>query len=178
LKLLHVVDEFTREALAIECHRRIDAEKTVATLERLVTERAPAPGFNWGDNWPELTATAHRPVSLRARRERVHRAGLAVAEPIRRKLRLQGARRSARHVGPGVGFRYTSRMAAADRVRFADRAGDDQIGSPYTLASSSNSSSERRRCHRSRNRSGSRSSHSKISNTSGASRVAARASYR
>ena len=29
LKLLHVVDEFTREALAIECHRRIDADKTV-----------------------------------------------------------------------------------------------------------------------------------------------------
>ena len=29
LKLLHVVDEFTREALAIECHRRIDADQTV-----------------------------------------------------------------------------------------------------------------------------------------------------
>jgi putative transposase len=27
LKLLHVVDEFTREALTIECHRRIDADK-------------------------------------------------------------------------------------------------------------------------------------------------------
>ena len=30
LKLLHVVDEFTREALAIECHRRIDADKPSA----------------------------------------------------------------------------------------------------------------------------------------------------
>jgi putative transposase len=39
LKLLHVVDEFTREALAIECQRRIDADKTVAVLERLVGER-------------------------------------------------------------------------------------------------------------------------------------------
>ena len=29
LKLLHVVDEFTREALAIECERRIDADHTV-----------------------------------------------------------------------------------------------------------------------------------------------------
>jgi putative transposase len=28
LKLLHVVDEFTREALAIECRRRIDADHT------------------------------------------------------------------------------------------------------------------------------------------------------
>ena len=32
LKLLHVVDEFTREALAIECHRRIDADETVEVL--------------------------------------------------------------------------------------------------------------------------------------------------
>lgn len=44
LKLLHVVDEFTREALAIECHRRIDADKTVATLDRLAAERGSAPG--------------------------------------------------------------------------------------------------------------------------------------
>jgi len=33
VKLLHVVDEFTREALAIECRRRIDADATVAVLE-------------------------------------------------------------------------------------------------------------------------------------------------
>ena len=39
LKLLHVVDEFTREALAIECHRRIDADQTVDVLDRLVAER-------------------------------------------------------------------------------------------------------------------------------------------
>jgi putative transposase len=45
VKLLHVVDEFTREALAIECHRRIDADKTVATLDRLVGERGTAPAF-------------------------------------------------------------------------------------------------------------------------------------
>ena len=35
LKLLHVVDEFTREALAIDCERRIDADATVAVLDRL-----------------------------------------------------------------------------------------------------------------------------------------------
>ena len=44
LKLLHVVDEFTREALAIECRRRIDADKIVDILDRLVTERGTAPG--------------------------------------------------------------------------------------------------------------------------------------
>ena len=60
LKLLHVVDEFTREALAIECHRRIDADKTLATLDRLVTERGTARGFIRCDNGPELTANALR----------------------------------------------------------------------------------------------------------------------
>jgi putative transposase len=60
LKLLHVVDEFTREALAIECHRRIDADATVATLERLVAARGRAPRFIRCDNGPELTANALR----------------------------------------------------------------------------------------------------------------------
>ena len=43
LKLLHVVDEFTREALAIECRARIDADHTVAVLDQLVAERGRAP---------------------------------------------------------------------------------------------------------------------------------------
>ncbi len=60
LKLLHVVDEFTREALAIECQRRIDADATVAALERLVTERGTAPAHVRCDNGPELTANALR----------------------------------------------------------------------------------------------------------------------
>ena len=60
LKLLHVVDEFTREALAIECQRRIDADKTVAVLDRLVAERGTTPGFIRCDNGPELTANALR----------------------------------------------------------------------------------------------------------------------
>ena len=45
LKLLNVVDEFTREALAIECRRRIDADHTVIVLDRLVAERGKAPAF-------------------------------------------------------------------------------------------------------------------------------------
>jgi putative transposase len=75
LKLLHIVDEFTREALAIECHRRIDADKTVATLERLVIERGAAPGFVRCDNGPELTANALRDWC------RFARAGSAYIEP-------------------------------------------------------------------------------------------------
>ena len=60
LKLLHVVDEFTREALAVRCERRIDADETVATLERLVRERGRAPEHVRCDNGPELTANALR----------------------------------------------------------------------------------------------------------------------
>ncbi len=54
------MDEFTRKALAIECHRRIDADKTVAVLDRLVAERGTTPGHIRCDNGPEMTANALR----------------------------------------------------------------------------------------------------------------------
>jgi len=60
LKLLHVVDEHTREALAIECARRIDADRMVAVLEGLVTARGRTPEHIRCDNGPELTADALR----------------------------------------------------------------------------------------------------------------------
>jgi len=55
-----VVDECTREALAIECRRRIDADQTVATLDRLIALRGCAPEYIRCDNGPELTANALR----------------------------------------------------------------------------------------------------------------------
>jgi putative transposase len=60
LKLLHVVDEFTREALVVECRRRIDADRTVAVLDRIVATRGRAPEFVRCDNGPEFTANALR----------------------------------------------------------------------------------------------------------------------
>jgi putative transposase len=60
LKLLHVVDEHTREALTIEVARRIDADTTVNVLDRLVTQRGTVPRFLRCDNGPELTANALR----------------------------------------------------------------------------------------------------------------------
>ncbi len=59
LKFLNVVDEFTREALAIEVERTIDADETVETLKRLVAERG-APENLRADNGPELTARVLR----------------------------------------------------------------------------------------------------------------------
>jgi putative transposase len=60
LKLLNIVDEHTREAPTIEVNRRIDADATVAVLDRLVTERGTTPQFIRCDNGPELTANALR----------------------------------------------------------------------------------------------------------------------
>lgn len=60
LKLLHVVDEHTREALAIQVERRIDADRTVSVLERIVAARGCSPELVRMDNGPELTANALR----------------------------------------------------------------------------------------------------------------------
>jgi putative transposase len=59
IRLLNVVDEFTREALAMLVARSIDADVTVAVLERLVAERG-APEHLRMDNGTELTSHALR----------------------------------------------------------------------------------------------------------------------
>lgn len=60
IKLLNIVDEFTREALAMEVERTLTADATAATLDRLVSERGAAPEHIRCDNGPELTAYALR----------------------------------------------------------------------------------------------------------------------
>jgi len=60
LRVLNVVDEFTREALASDCARSITADATVAALQRLVGERGTTPEHIRCDNGPELTANALR----------------------------------------------------------------------------------------------------------------------
>jgi putative transposase len=57
LKLLNVVDEYTREALAMHVARRINADQTVAVLDELANRRG-APAHIRCDNGPELTAHA------------------------------------------------------------------------------------------------------------------------
>jgi putative transposase len=56
VRLLNVVDEFTREALAMDCERSITAEDTVALLDGLLAERGTAPEHIRCDNGPELIA--------------------------------------------------------------------------------------------------------------------------
>jgi len=57
LKLLHVIDEYSREALAIDVERSIDADGVVACLDRLAAERG-APAFVRFDHGPEFIAYA------------------------------------------------------------------------------------------------------------------------
>jgi putative transposase len=59
LKLANIVDEFTREALAMEVTRSMGADELVAVLDRLVATRG-APGHLRMDNGPELIAWALR----------------------------------------------------------------------------------------------------------------------
>jgi putative transposase len=60
LRVLNVIDEFTREALASEVARSITAEDTVALLERLVAARGVSPEHIRCDNGPELIAHSLR----------------------------------------------------------------------------------------------------------------------
>lgn len=60
IKILHVVDEFTRESLADLVAHSIDADATVATLDKIAAARGSHPEFIRCDNGPELTAHALR----------------------------------------------------------------------------------------------------------------------
>jgi putative transposase len=60
LKLLHVVDEYTREALAMRVARSIDADQTTRVLDQIVAERGAGPELVRMDNGPEMTANALR----------------------------------------------------------------------------------------------------------------------
>ena len=57
LKILNVIDEFTRECLAIDVERSIDADDVVSCLERLAGERG-TPNYVRFDHGPEFIAYA------------------------------------------------------------------------------------------------------------------------
>jgi putative transposase len=58
--LLHVVDEHTREALAMRVAHSIDADHTTRVLDQIVRERGAGPELVRMDNGPEVTANALR----------------------------------------------------------------------------------------------------------------------
>jgi len=75
LKILAITDEFTKEALAIEVDRSIDADHTVRVLGCIVARTGRRPELLRMDNGPELTANALRDWC------RFSRAGTTYIEP-------------------------------------------------------------------------------------------------
>jgi len=61
VKLLNVMDEFTRERRASSSHS-IDADHVVGRLARPTTEPGRPPGFVRSDNGPEFVSHAGRLV--------------------------------------------------------------------------------------------------------------------
>jgi len=59
LRILTIVDEFTRESLAIKVDRKLTAQDVIHTLADLFIRRS-APAFIRSDNGPEFTAKAVR----------------------------------------------------------------------------------------------------------------------
>jgi putative transposase len=58
LKLLTIVDTFTREALAIEVDTSISGERVARVLDRVIAERGAQPDEIVIDNGPEMTSRA------------------------------------------------------------------------------------------------------------------------
>ena len=80
LKMMPVVDEYTRECLSIDVERSITAEDVVATLASLFRSRGE-PAFIRSDNGPEFIAKAVKQwLEASGVRDPLHRAGISVGE--------------------------------------------------------------------------------------------------
>ena len=92
LALLHVVEEFTREALVMRYERRIDADQTVAELEGAVAARGRAVEHIRCESGAQMTANA-----------------------LRERCRFSGAGRS--YIEPGSPWQNPSVESFGSRVR-------------------------------------------------------------
>jgi hypothetical protein len=104
LKLLNIVDEFTRECPAIVVDRHIDADKVVATLDAIALTRArrrSSASTTAPSSSPALSPTG----AVQRRQHRVHRPRLAVAKRLDRVVQQATTRRAAH----GLGFRPAAR---------------------------------------------------------------------
>ena len=93
LKMLNVIDEFTREALAIEVDRGIDADGVVDVLDRLALKHG-APHYVRFDNGPEFVAHGRCSDWCRfnGAGSLFHRSRLAVAERLHEMVQRQATR--------------------------------------------------------------------------------------
>ena len=126
MRLLTIVDEYTRESLAIDVARKLNSEDVLHRLGRLFVHRG-IPAHIRSDNGPEFTAEGGSRLAGPARRRHaVHRAGLPMGERLCGELQRQAQRRAAergdllhaeggkgsdREMAPAVRPRTTAQLA-------------------------------------------------------------------
>ena len=97
LKCLTVIDEFTRECLAIDVAGSIRSARVIEVLAKLVSVHG-APTYLRSDNGPEFVSRAILQwLTQREHRHRSHRSGQAVAERLERIVQRQVPRRVPEH---------------------------------------------------------------------------------
>ena len=88
-RMLNVIDEFTRECLAIRVNRKLRSTDVIDVLSDLFILRG-VPGHIRSDNGPEFIAKAVRELDRRCRcQDRLHRAGQSLGERLLRELQLE-----------------------------------------------------------------------------------------
>jgi putative transposase len=93
-RMLNIIDEFTRECLAISIDRKLNSTDVIDALSDLFILRG-VPGHVRSDNGPEFIAKAVREWICSCRRQdRVHRAGQPLGERLLRELQLEASRRT------------------------------------------------------------------------------------
>ena len=137
LKLLTVLDEYTRQCLAIKVARRIRAHDVLEVLADLFARYGP-PEHLRSDNGPEVHGQARSAVVGPARRaDTLHRAGKPLGERLPRELQRQAEgrvleRRDLLHTARGCRPRRAVEKALQYRStsqrlrRTTPRPGDDK----------------------------------------------------
>jgi putative transposase len=93
LRMLTVVDEFSRTCLAISVERRLNSGNVLDPLADLFIEHGPQEHIR-SDNGPEFIATAVREARSDRRRDTLHRTRQPMGERLQRVLQRQAARRA------------------------------------------------------------------------------------
>jgi transposase InsO family protein len=91
--MLNVIDEFTRECLAIRVDRKLKSTDVIDVLSDLFILRG-VPGYIRADNGPEFIARAVREW-IAGSQDCVHRARQPLGERLLRELQFQAPRRTA-----------------------------------------------------------------------------------
>ncbi len=93
-RMLNVIDEFTRECLAIRIDRKLKSTDVIDVLSDLFIVRG-VPSHVRSDNGPEFIAKAVREWIVAVGAKTLHRARQPLGERLLRELQLEAPRRAA-----------------------------------------------------------------------------------